>query len=160
MADIPVEQCLRVYKSAFLLNRLNDSAYGKLYIPSAKLLIIIFYINLPAFAIFCYWDQLDPFSISVFFAVFVTSAPVLVGCALVMSGIYNISSQFQRNMEPKIQAGARLGMKKAWMQELWSCQVVRCQVGNFYHMEGKAKLTLVDTMLNCFVFMIVQRKLQ
>jgi hypothetical protein len=27
-------------------------------------------------------------------------------------------------------------------------------------MEGKAKLTLVDTMLNSFVFMVVQRKVQ
>jgi hypothetical protein len=157
---VPVEQCLRVYKSSFLLNRLNDAAFGKLYIPTAKFLILIFYINIPAFVIFCYWEHLDPFSICTFLAVFLASVPVLAGSALVMSEIYNISSQFKRNLMPKIQACENKAMKKVWKMELRSCQVVRCQVGNFYHMEGKAKLTLVDTMLNSFVFMVVQRKVQ
>jgi hypothetical protein len=63
-------------------------------------------------------------------------------------------------MEHKAQACDSKLMRKVWMQELQSCQLVLVQIGNFYHMEGKAKLTLVNTMVNCFVFMIVKRKLQ
>ncbi len=54
-AEVPLEQCLRVYRTAFLLNRLNDAAFGKFLIPVAKSMFITFYINVPAFAIVCYW---------------------------------------------------------------------------------------------------------
>ncbi len=77
-----------------------------------------------------------------------------------MSGIYNISSQFQKNMEHKIQACEDKAMKEVMTKQLLSCQVIRFQIGNFYHMEGKAKLTLINTMVNVFVFMIVQRSKQ
>ncbi len=76
-----------------------------------------------------------------------------------MSAIFDISSQFQWNMKKKIQACENKRIREVWYRELQSCQVVRCQIGNFYHMEGKAKLTLVDTMVNGFVFMVVQRNL-
>jgi hypothetical protein len=158
--NIPVEQCLRVYKSAFLLNRLNHAAFGKLFIPVGKFLMLTFDVNVPAFAIFCYWDSLDLPSISTLLVLMCLSGPMLVSSALVMSGIYDISSQFQRNMREKIQlccCGNNESQREVWLKELRSCQVARCQIGNFYHMEGKAKLTLVNTMLNIFVFMIVER---
>jgi hypothetical protein len=123
-------------------------------------MLMLFYINVPAFVLICYWDQLDLFSICTFIVVAWSSAPVLFSSALIMSGIYNISSQFQRSLKQKIQACDNKAIKKVWLKELRSCQVVRCEVGNFYHMEGKAKLTLVDAMVNVFVFMVVQRKLQ
>jgi hypothetical protein len=82
--------------------------------------------------------------------------PLLVSGSIVMSRIFDIASEFQRNMELKIQACGNKRTEKVWLRELWSCQVIRCQIGNFYHMEGKAKLTLVDTMANIFVFMVVQ----
>jgi hypothetical protein len=151
---------LRVYRSAFLLNRLNNSAFGKLYIPAGKCLLVVFFINVPAFAVFCFWDQLDVISISAFCSVAAAVGPVIFTCSSVMSKIYGISSQFQRNMEQKIQASGNKAMRNEWIRELRSCQVVRVQIGNFYHMEGKAKLTIVNTMVNWFVFMVVQQKLQ
>ncbi len=159
-AEFPVEQCLRVYRTAFLLNRLNDAAFGKFFIPVAKCMFLTFYINVPAFAIVCYWDRLDFLSISTLGLVFFLATPILVSCTLVMSRIYDISSQFQANMAKKVQTSKDKdnGTIQIWMRELRSCQLVRCQIGNFYHMEGKAKLTLVNTIVNAFVFMVVQRK--
>jgi hypothetical protein len=142
-----------------LLNRLNDDSFGKFYIPVGKFLILIFYINIPAFAVFCYWEYLDLLSLSTLVFLFLSTVPILASCSLVMSAIFDISSQFQWNMKKKIQACENKRIREVWYRELQSCQVVRCQIGNFYHMEGKAKLTLVDTMVNGFVFMVVQRNL-
>jgi hypothetical protein len=160
LGSIPAWQCLRVYRSVFLLNRLNDAALGKLFIPAAKSLLLIFYINVPAFVVIRYWDQLDIISISTLIFVFGSALSVILTCSNVMSGIYNISSQFQKNMEHKIQACEDKAMKEVMTKQLLSCQVIRFQIGNFYHMEGKAKLTLINTMVNVFVFMIVQRSKQ
>jgi hypothetical protein len=104
--------------------------------------------------------RLDFLSISTLGFVFFLATPILVSCALVMSRIYDISSQFQANMAKKVQTSKDKdnGTIQIWMRELRSCQLVRCQIGNFYHMEGKAKLTLVNTIVNAFVFMVVQRK--
>ncbi len=159
-AGVPVEQCLRVYKSSFLLNRLNDAAFGRIYIPAAKFMLMIFFINVPAFAVFCYWDKLELLSISTLIVSFGAALPLLVSGSLVMSGIYDISSQFQGNMGKKIQPCGTKRMRGVWMRELRSCQLVRCQIGNLYHMEGKAKLTLMDKMTNIFIFMVVQRELE
>jgi hypothetical protein len=143
-----------------VLNRLNDAAFRRLFIPAVKFMILTIYVNVPAFAVFCYWDGLDLISISTLVLVFGASVPMLVSCSLVMSKIFDIASEFQRNMELKIQPCKNKRMKQVWLRELRSCQVVRCQIGNFYHMEGKAKLTLVDTMANIFVFMVVQREMK
>jgi hypothetical protein len=77
-------------------------AFSWLFIPSEKLMFLLFYINVPAFAIFCYWDKPDLLTISTFIAIFGATVPILVSCAIFMSSIYEISSQFERNMEKKI----------------------------------------------------------
>jgi hypothetical protein len=156
-AEVPLEQCLRVYRTAFLLNRFNDAAFGKFLIPSAKFMLLTFLVNVPAFVVFCYWNRLDVTSISTLAFFFAIALPILVSCTEVTSEIYNISSQFQQNMAQKVRASENKRMTPIWIRELRSCQLVRCQIGNFYHMEGKAKLTLVNTMVNIFVFMVVQR---
>jgi hypothetical protein len=153
-----VDQCLKVYKSAFLLNRLNDAGLGRIFVPAGKAIILLVYINVSAFALFFYWDQLDLISTSTFFSLLAIDVPILVTSSIIMSAIYDISSKFQRNMHQKIQGCGNKALERVWFKELRSCQIVRCQIGNFYHMEGQAKLTLVHTMLNNFVFMVVQRK--
>jgi hypothetical protein len=157
---VPVKQCLQVYKSAFLLNSLNNSGFGQLIIPALKFLTLFFYVNVTAFTVFCYWEKVDILPILMLTALFLTSASAIGVCSLVMSSIYNISSQFQRNMKQKIRVSEEKGIREIRIRELRSCQLVRCQIGSFYHMEGKAKLTLANTMVNCFVFMIVQHKMQ
>jgi hypothetical protein len=123
-------------------------------------MMLTIYVNVPAFAVFRYWDSLDLISLSTLVLVFGASVPMLVSCSLVMTKIFDIASEFQKNMKQKIQVYENKRMKKIWLKELRSCQVVRCHIGSFYHMEGKAKLTLVDTMANIFVFMVVQREME
>jgi hypothetical protein len=60
-------------------------------------------------------------------------------------------------MEEKIQRSRDKGMREVWGRELWTCQVVRRQIRNFYQMEGKAKQTLAQTRLNCFILIVVER---
>ncbi len=143
-----------------MLNELHNAVFGKFYIPLAKFLLVIFYINLPLFGVFCYWDKLDLPSISTLVAMFVTAVSLLVSCSLVMSAIYDVSSQFQRNMTQKIQVCEDKIMRKVWLRELKSCQLARCQIGDFYYMEGKAKMTIINTLVNGFVFLVVQHKLE
>jgi hypothetical protein len=92
-----------VYRSVFLLNRLYDWA-RKASHPCFKIHLPGIYINVPAFATFCYRDHLDIISIMTALGLFGAIAPVHVSCALVMSAIYDVSSQFQKNMIKKIQA--------------------------------------------------------
>ncbi len=40
-----VKQCMQVYKSAFLLNSLNNSGFGQLFIPALKFLTLFFHVN-------------------------------------------------------------------------------------------------------------------
>jgi hypothetical protein len=149
-----------VYKSAFRLNGLHNAVFGKFYIPASKFMLLTFYINLPLFGVFCYWDKLDLPSISTLVVMFVTAVSLLVSCSHVMSAIYDISSQFQRNMKEKIKVSGDKIMRKVWLRDLRSCQLVRCQIWNFYHMERKAKLTMINTLVNGFVFLVVQRNLE
>jgi hypothetical protein len=151
-ATVSVDQCQKVYKSAFLLNRLNDAGLGRLFIPAGKAIIMMVYINVPAVALFFFWDQLDIITISTFLSVLAVIVPILVTSSIIMSAIYDISYKFQRNMHQKIQGCGNKALRKVWSKDLRSCQIVRCQIGNFYHMEGKAKLTLVNTMLNALFF--------
>jgi hypothetical protein len=157
-ATVPVDQCQKVYKSAFLLNRLNDAGLGRLFIPAGKAMILLVYINVPIVALFFYWNQLDIITIFTFLSVLAVTVPILVTRSTIMSAIYDISSKFQRNMHQKIQGCGNKAMRKAWSKDLRSYQIVRCRIGNFYYMEGKTKLVLVNTILNVFVFMVVQRK--
>jgi len=74
--------------------------------------------------------------------------------ALIMSKIFNLSSQFQ------IQQAKRLGLlppisRIDLRRQLKSFPTLKCQVGTFYHMEGRAKLTLVDNMTHGIAFMLL-----
>jgi hypothetical protein len=86
-----------------------------------------------------YWDHLDLISISTFFVVGGAAAPILLGCSLVVSAIFGISSQFQKNMEQKRQTYEDKPTRKVCIREVRSCQVLRFQIGNFYHMEGNER---------------------
>jgi len=74
--------------------------------------------------------------------------------ALVMSKIFSLSSQFQvqqkKNLN-RLPLISRINLQR----QLRSFPALKCQVGPFYHMEGKAKLTLADNMANGIAFMLV-----
>jgi hypothetical protein len=44
------------------------------------------------------------------------------------------------------------------VKEIRACQLIRCEVGGLYHMEVEAKLTLMHSVINGLVFLLVQHK--
>ena len=46
-------------------------------------------------------------------------------------------------------------MEKILKGQLKSCALIRCQIGNLYHMEAAAKLTMIDNVVNGIVFLLV-----
>jgi len=73
-----------------------------------------------------------------------------------MSLVYNISVQFERNIVDNRVASPNGGRDKALIEMvLKSLPVLKCNVGNYYHMEGMAKLTLIDNMSRGVTFMLI-----
>jgi len=44
--------------------------------------------------------------------------------------------------------------------ELKSCPLIRCKVGGLYHMESKAKLTLIQKVINGLKYLLVNVRVQ
>ena len=81
-----------------------------------------------------------------------------------MSNMFDMSQKFSKNMSCLIScvfASASAADKKAnqiQKSELKACQLIRCSVGSLYHMEAKAKLTLIHNVVNGVVFLLVNIK--
>jgi hypothetical protein len=77
-----------------------------------------------------------------------------------MSATYTSSLKFSKNIRKRIHALDNKEKSKAlYLRQVRSCQLIRCQVGNMYHMEKRAKLRLVVSVLNGFRFLLIQRNM-
>jgi len=142
-----------IYRSIRLLNDLHNMTFGSIFVPFTKLaLLLVLFIS--TYATIKLRSIMSPVVFG-FFLVYVIDAFVLtVPSAVIMSKIFSLSSQFQvqqaqqLNLLPPI---SRFDVQR----QLKSFPALKCQVGSFYHMEGKAKLTLADNMANGIAFMLL-----
>jgi len=93
------------------------------------------------------------------FVYLTTTTLTIIPGAVLMSHAYNNSRKFQHNMGRKLVLAQPyrhccIVIKKT----LHSLPVLKCTVGNFYHMEGKAKLTLGDNTLHGICFCLITFK--
>jgi len=72
-----------------------------------------------------------------------------------MSSLYDTSVVFQQNIRHAIKSTVDEKLRKYLERQQDSCYLICCQVGNLYHMEAKAKLTLLQNIVNGVVFMLV-----
>jgi len=82
-------------------------------------------------------------------------AVVLLPMSILMSSLFEKSAQFQRNMLPYVQLIADKQTRKQVEGQLKACSLIRCQVGSLYHMEAKAKLTMLSHVISGVVFLLV-----
>ena len=72
--------------------------------------------------------------------------------------MFDVSTQFFHQLYPKVQQIQEKASRRICAANLESCAVIRVQVGNFYHMEAQAKLTLMGYLVDGVVFLLVNSK--
>jgi len=105
----------------------------------------------------CIFSLRNYFSLEIY-PFLVTQLFVILFCvafgAIVMSNVFHISSKFRWNMQKNMLLLTR-GRRDIAKRTLISCPILKCKVGTFYYMEGKAKLTLADMILNAVAFVVI-----
>ena len=149
-----IRNCLVHYKGIYILNDNYNVAFGKIIIPFIKLGLILAF-TMAFFAAVRLSENLDGLSLLLVSLISFTYAIVMPTSAIVMSSLYDISKKFSRNLSPAIQLVPRKKIRQILERQMKSCLLIRCQVGNTYHMEAKAKLTMIQNVVNGVVFLLV-----
>jgi len=90
-----------------------------------------------------------------FFLVYMLDALIVIfPGAISMSKIFDLSSQFQIQQAGRLNILPLISLADL-QRQLKSCPTLKCQVGSFYYMEGKAKLTFADNTANGIAFMLL-----
>jgi len=152
-----VQRCISVHKGIYLLNQDFNVALGRLYIPYMKL-ALMFGIVMCLFGVAKMHQDLDPLPLIFLAVISFASVILLIPVAIVMSRLFELSTEFSRIISPNIRKIPDRQSRKIAEMNLKACQVVRCQIGNMYHMEAQAKMTMFDNVVNGLVFLMVNTK--
>jgi len=142
-----------IYRSIRLLNDLHNITFGALFVPLLKLacLVVLFISTYATIKLrYVMHPVVFGFFLGYIFQVFLMTFPG----ATIMSKIFCLSSQFriqQAKYLTLLPPVSRIHLQR----QLASLPALKCQVGEFYHMEGKAKLTLADNMTHGVAFMLL-----
>jgi len=141
------------YRSIRLLNDLHNITFGSLFVPLGKseLLLILFITTYATFKLRSFMSSM------VFGFILIYMIDVLLlalTSALIMSKVFNLSSKFRIQQAKKLKLIPPI-RRMDLQRQLESFPTLKCQVGPFYHMEGKAKLTMLDTMTRGVAFMLL-----
>jgi len=123
-------------------------------IPFIKLMLVSVFVT-SFFAVVRLHRALDKLSLATVLVCVVTSVSLVGPISVVMSSLYKMSTKFSRNLSPKIKLVSNEAEKLIYLRELKSCPMIRCKVGGLYHMESKAKLTLVQKVINAIKYLLV-----
>ena len=134
-----------------------NTVFGKLFIPCFKLTIMLSFI-LSFFAIVHLHEYLQLLSFILIIMVASVTCLLMAPICMIMSSLYDKSSKFSHNLSPKLHLVVEKKSRTILERQLKACPLIRCQVGNFYFMEAKAKLTVLHNVLNGTVFMMVNTK--
>jgi len=118
-----------------------------------KLGIIIVFV-LSFFALARLTSVLDFLAFSLLLSSWISSG-IIVPLSIILSSLFDISSQFQTNNLAIAQNIIGKNVKKQKQSEIKSCLPIRCEVGNMYYMEAKAKLRLLQHAVSGIVFLLV-----
>ena len=137
-----------------MLNRDFNASFGKFLFPFIKIafvlvFVISFYASVRLYTVMNVSSYILVIMIESGNFVFFVPITVLV------SSIFDIATQFSRQLSPTIQRIPGRITKRICVAKLKSCAVIRFQVGNLYCMEAQAKLTLMGHLVNGIVFLVV-----
>ena len=152
--EVEVERRILLYKEVYMLNRDFNASFGKFLVPFLKLAFVLVFV-MSFYASVRLYTAMNGFSYS--FAVLLECESfLLVGpMAMLMSSMFDISTQFFRHLPPRIQKIPGKVTRKICTANLKSCAVIRFQVGSFYYMEAQAKLTSMGYLVHGIVFLMV-----
>ena len=145
------------YKGIHMLSNEFNVVFGTIFIPFMKLILFTFCI----FGFFIsvrLFQFLNPISVAFVVVMMLTSVILLVPVSCVMSNLYDVSSKFPGNLSPHFSKIIQKKRRRILEAHLKSCPVIRCKVGGLYHMEAKAKLTMIHQIINGVVFLMVNFK--
>lgn len=148
------QRSIRVYKHTQLLNKLYNIVFGRIFVPAAKVIILIglFILSYCIVKLRAYMST--PMLLVFILDAFTASTLILPG-ALTMSLVYSTSREFYKNVSRNLESAKCARTKLFYRKKLISMPELKCNVGNLYYMESKAKLTLADTMINGVCFMLL-----
>ena len=149
-----VETCILHYRAIYCLNNVCNAAFGKLIIPFVKLAVIIAFI-LSFFAFVRLHKELEIISLAFITTVVFTSVLLLGPIAVIMSSLFDMSSKFCFNLSLKAKFVTDLKARKILERDLKACPLIRSQVGGLYHMEAKAKLTMIHNVVDGVAYLLV-----
>jgi len=148
--------CIKLYRYMTMINNLNNIAFGKLIVPAWKLCCII---TIPTTLYFLIkLNVFSPYATVLLLILLGSSLAIMVPSSVVMSKIFQISKSFNPNITSclgSIWKTLKEERRKEYLAVAKSFPIMRCQVGGFYHMEANAKLTLLDTVINLLVFLLI-----
>jgi len=152
-----IEKCISMYRRIYSYNNLCNNLFGSVIIPTLKLgfasaFILCFFICVRLY------KELDLPVVLLALLICPTCLIVLTAMSIVMSSLYDISAHFRPNIRAKIQKIESTLQRKILQRELDACPTLRCCVGSVYHMEAKAKLTLVHSILNGVACLLINVK--
>jgi len=152
-----IKESIIVYRSIIMLNELQNSVLGSIFIPSVKLSgILIFYISVVAATLLR--AHINYFIFALFLIYLYVLTIVIVCGAVLMSRVYSISKTFHKNIATVICKVPYSKEQVLLLKTLKSLPVVKSRIGQFYHMEGEAKLTLLDNVVRGIAFMLISFK--
>lgn len=150
------EKSFKVYKTCYLLNDMFNEIFAPAAMPGLKYLTLLLTI-FPLFGFIRFHASMDLLTSYQVLILIPAAGLSLIPGALVMSACYNISTEFPKNMPFKILNETNEGTlhRKLYLAQVKSILPVRCKVGSLYYMERQAKLTLLDTLVNSLVFLLL-----
>ena len=152
-----MERLIFQYKGIYMLNNEFNLAFGTIFIPFMKLLLFTFFI-FGFFASVRLFESLNGISAAFAILMMLTAVILIVPVSCVMSSLYDVSSEFPQNISPHISKIMHKKRRRILEAHLKSCPVIRCKVGGLYHMEAKAKLTMLHQIINGVVLLMVNFK--
>jgi len=142
-----------IYRSIRLLNDLHNIAFGSLFLPTVKLITLsILFIS--SYATIKLRSVMSPVVFAFFLVYMLDVLIAIFPSAVIMSKIFHLSSQFRIQQTNNLNLLPPIS-RRDLQRQLKSFPTLKCQVGPFYHMEGKAKLTLADNMTHGITFMLL-----
>jgi len=147
-------EALNVYRAVTVFNDLHNAAFSSTIVPTIKFLGILgLYVSF--FAVTVLRSRIHPFLQVAFLIYVITLVLIMLPGAQAMSQVYVNSMRFHQKLESSLE---KISGSNELKKNVKSLQLLKSRIGGLYHMEGKAKLTLVDNIARGIAFMMVTFK--
>ena len=141
-----LNKCLKLYRSLYVINTIANQVYGKVAIPSYKIIFLIGTTFL-TFGLIRLRHILDGFS-TAFSLTTVLTWPVEMTMTLnVLSSLSKCSNKLKPTLQLNLVGRSRI-VRKYFNQQLRSIRPIQCQVGDFYGMKRNASIIMVDSVIH------------